>query len=496
MANPNWITSENIKFNGTLDNAAILATVDNVRSAILWDPLSPDDQTILTNFVDNHGGALPLAGPTSGSQTIDFSGTVVGANATGLNNVATATAAKATIDVGGDKTGSTASGLSSSAGTQGYQFVNYTANLTTGTVTNLVPTAGYQYINFSALAAGTATNLVELTTYTSTITVDGVAKSVSILGSNAQTFTELVAQLNTAVGASATVTLDASGKRIKITSATLGTSSTILTVQGTLFAAPLTNFTNISAAVAGTKSTAALTATIIVDGVSKAINVLPATITTFGNVITAINTDLGGDAIASITSGNIKITSATYGVHSTVVITPGTLFAALPGYLEVFPSQPGGGLSRSYSATVIVDDVIKTVNFTGALGDTFQNVITEINTDLGASATAAITGGNIVITSATTGTSSTVSILDNTLFKAVNAKRFKSPINGITSLLDAFGEKTYNGNTLAHRFNVLHVGLKPHVPTTPAMLPKIPQFTYYATTGGWKYLADDSVVNP
>lgn len=414
MPNPAWITSENVKFKGTLSNAAVLKNSGGVRSLILWDNLSDDDKTTLTAFVDANGGTLPLAGPTSGSQLVDFSGSVVGGNATGLSSVATATAGVATINLGASAVGGNASGLSSASGTYGSQVVNFTPTLTAGLSTGVAPVAGYQYINFSALAAGSdATSLVGGTTYTTTITVDGVAKPISILGSAAQTFTTLVSEINTDLGVSATATLDVANKRIVITSATLGTTSSVVSVQGTLFAAPLANFLNITASVAGTGSVAALTATVVVDGVSKPISILPTAITTFGGVITELNTDLGASATAAIVGGDIKITSATTGTTSTVVITAGTLFPALTGFSGVLPSQSGKSTTRDYSATVIIDGtIIKSVKFTGIQGDTFTHVISELNTDLGASATAAITGGNITITSATTGASSSVSVLD------------------------------------------------------------------------------------
>ena len=205
MPNSVWVTSENVKFNGTLENAAVLKNSGGIRSLVLWDDLTADDQAILTKFIDDHGGALPLAGPTSGYQIADFAGAVVGGNSTGLSNVAAATAGFAVINVGGDKLAGTASGLSAASGTAGSQVVNFTPTISAGTATNLVPTAGYQTATFSvAKAGGDSTGLAnDATTYTTTITVDGVAKSISVVGSAAQTFTDLLAEINTDLGASA-----------------------------------------------------------------------------------------------------------------------------------------------------------------------------------------------------------------------------------------------------------------------------------------------------
>lgn len=579
MPNPVWVTSENVKFNGTLDNAAVLKTSGGIRSLVLWDDLPVADQTILTDFIDNNGGALPLAGPTSGFQVVDFSGTVVGGGATGLSNVAAATAGYATINVGGNKAGGDASGLSSATGTSGSQVVNFTPTITAGTATNLVPTAGYQAATFTvAKAGGDATGLTnDATTYTTTITVDGVAKAISVVGSAAQTFTTLLAEINTDLGASATAAIV--GGNIRVTSATTGSSSTVLMVTGTLFPA-LTNFTAITGSVAGTGSAALLIASISVDGVVKPISISPAAITTFADVINEINADLGASATAAIVGGDIKITSATTGVSSTVSINPGSLFVALPGYSNVLPPQNGGGSSRKYSATVVVDGVIKTVNFSGTAGTTFTNVLSEINADLGAAATASIVSGNIRITSATTGlassvkvsdsgflfdsltgyvgisdvagtapvqytatvvvdgvdkaisvqgsaaqtftalvseintdlgvdatadisggniriasasagVTSTVKIVDGTLFKALGAKGVKAPVDGIVDLLDAAKKtKAPNGNSLLDQFNVIKVGTKPAV---PPYVKHTTKFIYWDGTV-WKYLDNDANV--
>jgi len=120
-------------------------------------------------------------------------------------------------------------------------------------VITISDTHGYQIVNFSALTAGTdATNLVALTTYTATITVDGVAKPISILGSTAATFADLILALDTQLGGDALATLDIPNKQIHITSTSTGTLSTIAITPDTLFAAPLANFTTISTAVTGT----------------------------------------------------------------------------------------------------------------------------------------------------------------------------------------------------------------------------------------------------
>lgn len=116
-------------------------------------------------------------------------------------------------------------------------------------------TSGHQYVNFSSLTSGSdATNLVPATTYTATIAIDGTSYPISVLGSTAQTFTTLVSALNTQLAGNGSVTLDIANTRLIVASATTGSLSSVLITAGTLFAAPLANFTTISGAVAGTNA--------------------------------------------------------------------------------------------------------------------------------------------------------------------------------------------------------------------------------------------------
>jgi hypothetical protein len=59
-----------------------------------------------------------------------------------------------------------------------------------------------------------------------------------------------------------------------------------------------------------------------------------------------------------------------------------------------------------------VDGVLRKVSFTGGAGTTLANVATEIDNDLGVFASVAVTGGDLVITSASTGVASKVRVFD------------------------------------------------------------------------------------
>lgn len=75
------------------------------------------------------------------------------------------------------------------------------------------------------------------------------------------------------------------------------------------------------------------TATITVDGVAKPISLTGSAVQTYGQLYAAITAQLGGKGTCAIDEGNLglRITSATKGAGSSVVISPGTLFPAL-GY--------------------------------------------------------------------------------------------------------------------------------------------------------------------
>jgi len=74
-----------------------------------------------------------------------------------------------------------------------------------------------------------------------------------------------------------------------------------------------------------------------------------------------------------------------------------------------------------YAATIAVDGgAPQTINVTGSLAQTYTTLISEINTDL-TGATAALTGGNIIITSDTVGHLSSIAIVDTDLFSSLTA---------------------------------------------------------------------------
>lgn len=466
------ITQENVKFNGVLENAAVLADAANVRTLILTDDLSAGDRALLDAFVAKYG-SNPLAGPTAGVLTADFPATTIGATTTGLDNVAAATAGVLTVNIGGNKAGADASGLSAAVGTSGSQTINLRPD-----------TAG-------ASATGLAN---DATAYTLTVSIDGASVPVSVVGSASQTITTLIAAINVDLGSTAVAALV--GGDLKITSATQGAGSRVAITGGTLLAS-LTPYVGVFPAADGKSTGRTYSAVVTIDGsIQRSVRFLGTAGATLTNVLTEINTDLAGSATASIVGGNLVITSATTGAGSSVVAQDtGSLFSSLTGYVGI--SSVAGTAPRVYTAFLIVDGVTIPISFQGSTAQTFTTLLAAINADLGVAATAALASGNITVTSATTGLTSKVEVALDGLFKHVAGFKQFTTTPGAVDLVDAMQAERVGSSSLFDLFDVKVVGDKPAVPPVPAVLPKTPAFSYYGGSPlAWRYLEDDTEVNP
>lgn len=115
--------------------------------------------------------------------------------------------------------------------------------------TSAVVSAGFQDGDYGgALTGGTATGLAnDATVYTATVTVDGGADPISIVGSAAQTYTALISELDTDTTGG---TWAINGGELRCTSSTTGETSTVSTVDTDLFAT-LTDFVSFNTAVPG-----------------------------------------------------------------------------------------------------------------------------------------------------------------------------------------------------------------------------------------------------
>ena len=91
--------------------------------------------------------------------------------------------------------------------------------------------------------------------------------------------------------------------------------------------------------------------------------------------------------------------------------------------------------AATYTASINVDGVDKAISVTALGSDTISTILSEINTDLAASAVASLTDrGDIIVTSATSGSTSTVIITDTDLFSSILIASYQglnSPLDGV-----------------------------------------------------------------
>lgn len=601
MANPSWVTSQNVRFDGSFQNAAVLDVTNNVRSLILWDELSVADQLLLTDVVNQFGGTTPIASPTAGNTTVKYGSAVTGSTATGLS-AAVATSGSATINVGGNKTGTSPSGIPNahvnegSPATAGTATLSFTGNLQpTDNIQYSALTNGEQTVSFaSALVTSTSTGLSNAgTTYTVDVAVNGAAPiHVSLTGNLITTFGQLQTQLQTALGAVANVTLAAN--KVVIDSKTTGTSSLVAISNDTMFGV-MTGFTVINAATPGTgvaafsinvtvdagtanvvnitrtnggtlaqlaatiRTTVGSTATVAVlppanghtavvitsatTGITSHItvadvnflsNIIPPVVATastgtalvppsdvgakgpvfhravivvdneqsfnvsnanfnnatFQDVVTELNAHISTRAAAAIVGGNLVITSLATGYKSSIkVLDSGSFFSKLTSYAGIVSVQ--GQSVNKFQLSLFADAVEFDVFVDGSAAQTFGQLITLVNAVINTKATAAIVGGNLVITSSTTGAASSVTVVVDTLFPLTTGYAGKQFVAGTTSLVKAMQQKhSPNGSTLFEHFPVIKVGTKPVVlPNTPHNI----HFVYFDGTV-WKYLDNDANV--
>jgi hypothetical protein len=120
------------------------------------------------------------------------------------------------------------------------------------------PTNGYQRIelNPSSTKQTNSTGLNTSTTYTATVTIDGVANPVSLVGSDAVNYNALVVKLESLIGGCTVKFLGSSGK-IEIKSSSTGASSSvsILDTGANKLFNSLTHYDSIPAATAGVDAT-------------------------------------------------------------------------------------------------------------------------------------------------------------------------------------------------------------------------------------------------
>ena len=360
---------QQLNFNGFLNAASQIVDVDNAILILGGSPSTPTGLELGSPTANSYGFRVIVDGGST--QEITITGTA-GATYSLLITAINSALTGAVVDVvdGNLRFTSLTTGATSavvvSDGIVGSPTIP-------GLLSSLTDFVG---INTATVAGGNSTGLAnDSTTYQFDVAVDGGASQVlTVQGQNAQTYTQLVTALNSALsGATIAITTDGN---ILVWSDTVGGASAVAITVGT--GSPSTDLvTNLSSVVGAgsplsvvlgapvvdtatvgasnpTGITTATTASFNVDGTPRAISV-PATATTFGDLVDEINIDLGntgsplagGVASAAIVDGNIVVTSATTGTASAVVITDSTLFTGLDWFVVLATPVAGTGVDSS-----------------------------------------------------------------------------------------------------------------------------------------------------
>lgn len=381
---------------------------------------------------------------TAGFQVVDVGGAKSGGTATGLANDID-TAGIQVVDVGGAKAGGTATGLANDStvytatvdvndaaspqaiavtGSTAQTYTTLIAELdtdTTGASWSIV--AGNLVATSDATGASSAIDIVDTdlfstltdfvavvspvdgideTVYTATVDVDDAAspQAISIVGNAAQTYTELLSELNDdTTGATWAIV---SGN-LRCTSALLGLGSAIDIVNTDLFDT-LTDFVAVNAPV-----DAADDFTISVRG--KAMQ-------TYADLISEINNDIGG-ATASLVGGDLRITSDDTTVSSAIDIEDVDLFADLADFVAVDAAV--ASVEIDYEMTVAIDgNPPSAISLNSSDFNDFDALVADIEAVVaGDGAEATVAGSTILITSDTTGAGSSIVIVDDNLYSSI-----------------------------------------------------------------------------
>lgn len=382
---------------------------------------------------------------------------------------------------------------------ESFSFQNSEENFYEDNTTPVAATAGYQVVDFNGAinqgqqfwdfngsiesasqvinvgdtrVGGDPTGLAnDATVYDLRVFVDGVLNSIDVVGSAAQTYTDLLTEINTDLTGA---TAELLGGNIRVISSSSGAASTIAITEG-VGADPLlvnlTDFQAIESATKGANNPTGLlddatnyTVNVAVDGgVVQALTVQGQNAQTFGDLVTQLNALLSGAVIELDTAtGNVLVRSDLVdALLSAVATTDVSLLAALTGFNSIVAATNNvtnptrlANDATNFTATVTVDALPYAIQITGSAAQTFGDLVAQLNTDLGAVATAAIgdgttltngvlvPNGQLAIVSATTGVASTVTITDVDLFSNLDGYvALLTPVVGLPAnmALQVFG---------------------------------------------------------
>lgn len=223
---------------------------------------------------------------------------------------------------------------------------NGTINITNGTVFAL--TNGY--IGLLAPVNGSG----EIT-YTVSITTDRGSTSVSIPGQNAQTMGALVNEITSDLGSRGYAQIVNGNIRV-ISRTPDGPTSTVSITSDNLFN-DLLNYGSILTAVIGTSEIIYKLSITIDNSISKTISIAGNLAQNFSTLLTQMNTDLGGKALASLENNKLTIRgNDTRGTGSKIAIASGP---SGPNPINLFTglsaAYDSSKLGHTYKQTIKID---------------------------------------------------------------------------------------------------------------------------------------------
>lgn len=335
---------------------------------------------------------------------------------------------------------------------QGQQFLDFLGSI--NAASQVIDVGG-------AVVGGDATGLAnDGTVYDFRVFVEGTLNTIEVTGSAAQTYTNLVAEINADLSG-ATAELFQGNIRIISDDTTAASSISITNGVGAdpMFNT-LTDFVEILTATKGTSNPTGLlddstnyTVNVSVDGAAaQALTVQGQNAQTFGELIVQLNNLLSGAVVELFEDGNIRVVSDTVDASSSsILVTDVSLLGTLTGFNGLIAAtnntaNPTGlpNDATNFTASVTVDGIPYAVQVTGSAAQTFGTLVAELNTDLSGIATAAIgdgttaTNGYVIpngqlgIVSDTTGLASEVVISDVNLFSSLRGYiQLGTPGNGL-----------------------------------------------------------------
>ena len=163
----------------------------------------------------------------------------------------------------------------------------------------------------------------------------------------------------------------------------------------------------------------------------------------------------------------------------------GWLFAHLTDFSGI--TYTTGAAPTNYTVAFNVDGVTIEGVVQGSNALTFTTLVDELNTILGAAATAAISGSAITVTSSATGALSVVSVVGGNLLKNVTGYVGHQSVTGASDLVDALRALHLTGS-----FPTLTVGVdRPTVPVAGSVPKDIHHIYWGGSPADWRYLNDE-----